>query len=336
MPILTTNSAVWWQMRKRKGCDVRGKKLLMVGLMANALAACSSPPKLSEPEGDWVSFETPYSAAPRVTTAAGSPVRQSVAASGSYIQPAPPPISSSARPAVLTSLVTADGKNVPLYMAVRTVVPPSENVRLSPDVAQNFRTNVSWTGNDQWPFVLQKMLRANGLEAVIDDKKHEVVIQYGQKAGVPVKPVIPAAASVTKTAPLIPASAAKPKGGLLQTPVVPVVTQGASVPAAKKPPAVPVAPVLPVTKTWTASKGTTLKATYLAWAAKEKCPAGGKVWEVRWETDTNYPIDYPLTFSSSSFENVTTQLFDLYRRAPAPVYVHGYRNQCLIIINDTK
>lgn len=334
MPILTTNSAVWWQMRKRKGCDARGKKLLMVGLMANALAACSSPPKLSEPEGDWVSFETPYTAAPSVTTAARSLVRQSVAASSSYIQRAPPPVSSPARPPVLTSLVTADGKNVPLYMAVRTVVPTSENIRLSPDVAQSFRNNVSWTGNDQWPFVLQKMLRANGLEAVIDAGKHEVMIQYGQKAGVPVKPVISAAINVTKATP---APGDKPKGGLLQTPVVPVVTQGAQ-PAAKKPPVVPVAPVLPVqtTKIWTASKGTTLKATYLVWAAKEKCPAGGKVWEVRWETDTDYPIDYPLTFSSSSFENVTTQLFDLYRRAPAPVYVHGYRNQCLIIINDTK
>lgn len=336
MPILTTNSAVWWQMRKRKGCDARGKKLLIVGLMANALAACSSPPKLSEPEGDWVSFDAPYTAAPRVTTAAGSPVRQFAAVSGSYIQPAPPPVSSPARPPVLTSLVTADGKNVPLYMAVRTIVPASENVRLSPDVAQNFRTNVAWTGNDQWPFVLQKMLRDNGLEAVIDANKHEVVIQYGQKAQIPVKPVVPVASTGTKATPVTPVPVAKPKGGLLQTPVVPVVTQGPPVPVATKTAVVQPVPVQPVIKTWTAAKGTTLKAAYLAWAAKEKCSAQNRIWEVRWETDTNYPIDYPLSFSSASFENVTTQLFDLYRRAPAPVYVHGYRNQCLIIINDTK
>lgn len=332
MPILTTNSAVWWQMRKRKGCDVRGKKLLMVGLMVNALAACSSPPKLSEPEGDWVSFETPHTAAPRVTTSAGSPVRQSVAARGSYIQPAPPPVSSAARPAVLTSLVTADGKNVPLYMAVRTVVPPSENVRLSRDVAHNFRTNVSWTGNDQWPFVLQKMLRANGLEAVIDDKKHEVVIQYGQKAGVPVKSVISAAINVIKATP---PPGDKPKDGLLHTPVVPVETKGEQ-PAAKKPQVVPVAPVLPVTKTWTANKGTTLKATYLAWAAKEKCAALHRDWMIRWDTETDYPIDYPLSFSSATFEEATSQLFNLYRTAQAPLYVSGYRNQCLIVISDKK
>ncbi|EBK0918518.1 pilus assembly protein PilL, partial [Salmonella enterica] len=32
----------------------------------------------------------------------------------------------------------------------------------------------------------------------------------------------------------------------------------------------------------------------------------------------------------------TDQLFNLYRKAQVPLYADGYRNQCLIIINEGK
>ncbi len=44
-------------------------------------------------------------------------------------------------------------------------------------------------GNDQWPYVLRKMLVSYGLKAEINDKKAEIVILYAQQANVPVKSV---------------------------------------------------------------------------------------------------------------------------------------------------
>ncbi|MHB9331424.1 toxin co-regulated pilus biosynthesis Q family protein [Phytobacter ursingii] len=102
-------------------------------------------------------------------------------------------------------------------------------------------------------------------------------------------------------------------------------------------PILPVVPVIkvPVMKVWKIDQGTTLKNGFDQWVLNQICSAGKK-WTVRWETDTDYPIDYPLSFSSASFEDATSQLFNLYRTAQSPLYVNGYRNQCLIVITDRK
>lgn len=70
----------------------------------------------------------------------------------------------------------------------------------------------------------------------------------------------------------------------------------------------------------------------MKWADDEKCHAT-KRWSVRWNTQTDYLIDSPLTFTGS-FEAMTQKLFSLYRHANTPLYVDGYKAQCLIIIND--
>lgn len=103
-------------------------------------------------------------------------------------------------------------------------------------------------------------------------------------------------------------------------------------------PSVTVVPVkiAPVMKVWEIKKGTTLITGFTEWMVKEKCPAGDGKWKLQRLTDTDYPIDYLLRFTAKNFEDVTSQLFDLYRRAQAPLYVSGYRNQCLIVISDKK
>lgn len=103
-------------------------------------------------------------------------------------------------------------------------------------------------------------------------------------------------------------------------------------------PAVPVIPVkiTPVMEVWEIKKGTTLITGFTEWMIKDKCPSGDGKWKLQRLTDTDYPIDYTLTFTGKNFEDVTTQLFDLYRRTQAPLYISGYRNQCLIVISDKK
>jgi len=94
-----------------------------------------------------------------------------------------------------------------------------------------------------------------------------------------------------------------------------------------------VVPTQPILKSWGIKKGMSLQSAYTEWVSKEKCTLA-KGWEIRWETETDYPIDYPLTFSAVNFEDATNQLFKLYRKATIPLYVNGYRNQCLIIVSD--
>jgi len=324
---------------------MKKNKVFLVGLVVNAITACSSPPQLTEPDGDWISFDTPQQTTKTnpsvrnpyegvVLKTSGNPAAASSNSLNSLLTQTPQGGSS------LIALVKSDGKKVPLYKAVRTIVPDSMSVRLSPDVAQSFRATVSWTGNDQWPIVLRKMLAANGLKAEINSARGEVLVQYAQKAIVP--PVVAPAKPVPASS-VVPGT--KP-AKMLQTPLIPVVTEGSkpapeakassSAKAAVPIKVIPVIKPAPELKKWTLDKGISLKAGYLAWVAKETCPGEMKKWTVRWETDTDYSIDYPLSFTATNFEQATSQLFNLYLRAEAPLYVNGYRNQCLIVISDRK
>lgn len=316
-------------------------KMLLAGLVVNALSACSSsPPKLTEPEGDWVSFEAPalpaaQSPGRQISCCTSPDTKTYTAVSGSVSSARPQlPVAAPVRSPI--DLVQSDGKNVPLYQAATKIVPATLTVRLSPDVAKNFRTGVSWTGNDQWPYVLRKMLAANGLEAEINHDQREVVIQYGQKTLSPARPQQTATVKqpVDKASKQLSVFSGPTEPKLLKTPIVPLATEGVLPAPVVKPKPTPKS--LPVMKLWTLDKGTTLKTGYSAWVDKETCPVGKGKWLVRWETDTDYPIDFALSFSSANFEDATSKLFNLYRKAQAPLYVSGYRNQCLIVISDKK
>ncbi|BGI51652.1 MAG: hypothetical protein HamCj_00050 [Candidatus Hamiltonella defensa (Ceratovacuna japonica)] len=89
-------------------------------------------------------------------------------------------------------------------------------------------------------------------------------------------------------------------------------------------------PVLPP-RIWTVNPGGTLKQVFMKWAGDEKCHLT-KPWSVLWNTDTDYPMDSPLTFTGS-FEDMTLKLFSLYRHANTPLYVDAYKAQCLMMIH---
>ncbi|WP_157861755.1 TcpQ domain-containing protein [Erwinia tasmaniensis] len=103
-------------------------------------------------------------------------------------------------------------------------------------------------------------------------------------------------------------------------------------------PAFPVIPVkiAPAMKVWEIKKGTTLITGFTEWVVKEKCPSGDGKWKIQRLTDTDYPIDYPLTITAADFETATSELFKLYQHAQMPLDVDGFRPQCLIIISNRK
>lgn len=89
-------------------------------------------------------------------------------------------------------------------------------------------------------------------------------------------------------------------------------------------------------RTWKINKGTTLRKSYEQWVSQEVCGNSGKKWNLRWDTNTDYSIDYDLTFQDKNFEGATEQLFKLWHNAKVPLYVNGYRLQCLVVVSDPQ
>ncbi|MCI5376971.1 hypothetical protein E4516_22460 [Escherichia coli] len=106
----------------------------------------------------------------------------------SQATPSPRPASSSARTAqqhlpgvtlvgkrpVLLPLTQQRGRQVPLTTALKRILPPGWQPHLMPRVAS--RLPVSWAGNDQWPYVLQKIAREHQLKMTIDFDRHTVTV----------------------------------------------------------------------------------------------------------------------------------------------------------------
>jgi type IV pili sensor histidine kinase/response regulator len=96
----------------------------------------------------------------------------------------------------------------------------------------------------------------------------------------------------------------------------------------------PIIKIAPPPRNWVLSPGSSLKDKFTQLATGEKCDFS-RNWSVRWNTQTDYPIDSPLTFNGS-FEEVTTKLFMLYKNAQTPLYADGYKSQCIVIVSDAK
>ncbi|HDQ4465222.1 TPA: toxin co-regulated pilus biosynthesis Q family protein [Pseudomonas aeruginosa] len=87
--------------------------------------------------------------------------------------------------------------------------------------------------------------------------------------------------------------------------------------------------VLPVLPVWTLEQGETLKSGLQDWAARATCSAPGTtVWQVRWETAVNYPIDAPLRFEGD-FRTALGDVLALYQQAEKPLLAETISAQCL-------
>ena len=274
------------------------------------------------------------------------PPKASVTAAPAAAKPAAllPAVSAAARkaPAGLTGAGPSDGfvrqggAAPTLRAALRSIVPPGQTIVFDKSVSADAPELWRWTGNDRWQYVADKMLAARGLKATTAEKARTVTIepaQHGQTSH---------AASSPVSLPVLPGAPAKavPAGTVKATPL-PMTGRNPfhgdkTLPAAGKPviTAKTVDVPRPAVRTWTIERGTTLRQGYEQWASQEVCSPDKPKWTVRWDTGTNYPIDYTLTFHAQSFEIATAQLFNLWHRAQVPLFVSGYRQQCLVVVSD--
>ena len=252
------------------------------------------------------------------------------------IRPAQAAPASAAGAGPVGGFIREDGAAPTLRAALRKIVPPEQTMVFDKAVSADAPELWQWTGNDRWQYVADKMLAPRGLKATLNVKTRTVTILPAQRAQalqgsgqsvvVPVLAVSPIEAT---TAGIVEkGSQSAPghnpfRGNKVATrsarPLTPVETVTAS----------------PALRVWKIEKGTTLRQGYEQWVLQEVCTSDKPKWTVRWDTGTNYPIDYTLTFHATNFEDATAQLFTLWHSAQVPLFVSGYRQQCLVVISDT-
>lgn len=93
------------------------------------------------------------------------------------------------------AFIAHDGKNQTLSNAIKDIIPGSWHFTISPRISG--KKKVSWTGNDQWPYVLNRLAKNYGWYAAIDWNTHSVTISDVPVASVTPKPTLTASAIVT-------------------------------------------------------------------------------------------------------------------------------------------
>ncbi|HDQ0131440.1 TPA: toxin co-regulated pilus biosynthesis Q family protein [Escherichia coli] len=208
--------------------------------------------------------------------------------------------------------VRHDGKGS-LQKALKEIVPSDWTAEISPEVTKTFRRTISWQGNDQWPYVLDKMLRNYGLTVIKNTEKRHLLIDFQQQKG--------------KTSQKAPVSPDKTPASPVRTPV-----------SSDKLPQKPLTPVTVPQKqteklTWNLKKGSTLRDGLTEWASSSPC--GNSTWNLVWDTPVNYRIDAPLIFRGN-FESALKDTLMLYLSADKPLYAFRNISQCVITIKDTQ
>ncbi|EPU8562912.1 toxin co-regulated pilus biosynthesis Q family protein [Yersinia enterocolitica] len=235
-----------------------------------------------------------------------------------------------------TPALAGAGQAQTLRQAVTRIAPVGWQHSYGPGITPDVRRPLQWRGNDQWPYVLNKLLLQENLQATIYGSTQRIVIS-NQFVG----------STVTPTNSAVPVKPIKLSGNPVLSESKPVSASQVMIKnpfGQKLPPVVPVnnsaTVVMPKTivspKVWRIEAGSTLKDTLFNWSATEKCSTPGvSHWTVAWLTPVNYRIDAPLQFEGS-YREALNNLFTLYGSAKVPLYAGVRSNQCVISVDDKE
>ncbi|ECU3284707.1 hypothetical protein DYO40_21960 [Salmonella enterica subsp. enterica serovar Javiana] len=222
------------------------------------------------------------------------------------------------RPAMPALAVSGQAPN--LRQALAKIVPVGWTIHYDMGLKPEVRRPLTWRGNDQWPYVLNRLLTQEKMRAEINWTTQKVSVSQAGISGVP---AVSSPAAKVKTTPGKTTGKNPFTGSGVKSSPVPVASKVSEV----KPPAVRAV-------IWQASVGSTLKDTLLEWTTREKCTAGG-TWKLAWNTTVNYRIDAPLAFSGS-FRSAINDLFILYGTASTPLYAATQSAQCVLLVDDKE
>lgn len=240
--------------------------------------------------------------------------------------------------------VRVSGAAPTLRAALRKIVPSENKVVFNSGANPDTPELWQWTGNDRWPFVVDKMLAAHGLKATINEKNKTITIepvQHAQSAGKVISPAVPPASpqlkgvAVSATPVRLPVRGRNPFHGDQTAEKTTIASKPGAPIELVKAPVVPVKAPVPV-RHWQIEPGVTLKDWIFSKAASEPCSVPGiKYWTVAWATPVNYRIDAPLSFDGS-FREMLNGLFMLYGTAKVPLYAGTRSEQCVVSVDDKE
>ncbi|MFV9671381.1 TcpQ domain-containing protein [Pantoea sp. KXB25] len=266
-------------------------------------------------------------------------------------------LSSTAGAGPADGFVRQSGVAPTLRAALRKIVPPGHTVVFDKAVSADAPELWQWTGNDRWPFVINKLLATRSLKATINEKTGTVTVEPAQRAqttrvpGKGLSSPIPAVGSNKPVPAMAPGKSdtAAPVKNVTQT--VPgrnpfrddakaKAASAANVPVLPASSQIPIVPVITPkvvqVRHWRIETGSTVKDWLYSQAATETCTVPGiKNWTVAWLTPTNYRVDAPLTFDGS-FREMLNQLFILYGTAKVPLYAGTRTAQCVVSVDDKE
>lgn len=249
-----------------------------------------------------------------------------------------------------------------LAQTLKQIAPTGWDVVLSADISTAAKGKTfRWQGGDRWTHVLDTLLQSQQWGALVNWQHRSVsVAKLPGSVGMPHKavgtevmtapiktdsgtsaPLTPPVVSATPVAlataaqnipPKVTTEKPSPVGNTstVSTLVSPVTPSISTPPAAFTPGPAVITP--PMGKAWSATVGSTLRESVTRWAQEAPCQSSGQ-WVVIWPTRLDYRIDAQLTFHGP-FEDVLSQLFELYRQADKPLFVAANRLQCLVHVDD--
>ncbi|MDN0112733.1 TcpQ domain-containing protein [Yersinia mollaretii] len=250
--------------------------------------------------------------------------------------------------------------NQSIDAVLRQIIPQGWSIDYSADLKGISQQRIDFEANDQWPFVLDRLLIQHQLVALIDWPTQRVSLAHWTTAFNPAPVAIssPAKADnkstptksslsvppVTTSGPRNPFSASRRATESTKAPGSKITTQSLSaMPVSSITPIIkPVTVVKPLIKSvvrpqvWRVDAGSTLKDTLFNWAASEKCSVPGiSNWTIAWLTSVNYRIDAPLQFEGN-FRDALNSLFTLYGTAKVPLYAGIRQAQCVISVDEKE
>lgn len=262
--------------------------------------------------------------------------------------PHPPALTYTGQRQVIPALA-GPGKAPTLHLALVKIVPDTWSIHFDMGLKPEVKRPLTWVGNDQWPYVLSRILVQEKLHAEINWSEQKVSVSDASTAPT----TLPASASSMSATPTTPADKTAPVGknpfahtgahadaganagkvGEKTSGTVTNAVDGRGVRSTRTSP-VPTPPTLTQLPVWRADSGVSLKDVLLDWTTREKCPAGGN-WKLAWNTRVKYRIDAPLVFRGS-FREAVNQLFILYGAASTPLYAATQSVQCVLLVDDRE
>ncbi|EAB8479947.1 hypothetical protein CLK33_18805 [Salmonella enterica] len=262
--------------------------------------------------------------------------------------PHPPSLTYTGQRQLIPALA-GPGKAPTLHQALVKIIPDTWSIHFDMGLKPEVKRPLTWVGNDQWPYVLSRILVQEKLHAEINWSEQKVSVSDASAAPT----TLPASASSVSATPATPADKTAPVGKNPFAHTGTLADAGANTgKGSEKPPGTvtdtgdghgvqstrtssdPTPPTLMQRPVWRADSGVTLKDALLDWTTREKCPAGG-TWKLAWNTRVSYRIDAPLVFRGS-FREALNQLFILYGAASPPLYAATQSVQCVLLVDDRE